>query len=99
MAREFAKAFYKSAAWNKCREGYAAYRGYLCERCLAKGKYTPGKIVHHKTYLTPDNITDPDIALNWNNLELVCQECHNAEHEGVPRRYSIDANGAVVANE
>lgn len=37
-------------------------------------------ICHHKTYLTPGNINDPDIALSWTNLEALCQDCHNKEH-------------------
>ena len=35
--REFAKAFYKSKAWQQCRAGYIAYRrgldGGMCEIC------------------------------------------------------------------
>lgn len=37
-------------------------------------------ICHHKTYLTPDNINDPNIALNWANLEALCHNCHDLEH-------------------
>jgi 5-methylcytosine-specific restriction endonuclease McrA len=61
--------------WKKCRNNYFQSKYGLCERCAA-----PGKIVHHKKYITPDNINDPNITLNWDNLELVCQECHNKEH-------------------
>lgn len=39
-----------------------------------------GKIVHHKTPITPSNINDPMITLNFNNLEYICQTCHNKEH-------------------
>ena len=79
--KEYAKAFYKSQAWKKCRAAYAKSRGGLCERCLAKGLYNPGRIVHHKIYISPENIGDPDVTLNWNNLELVCRACHDEEHE------------------
>ena len=82
MAREFAKKFYKSKAWKDCRAGYINHVNGLCERCLAKKKYTPGYILHHKTWLTPDNINDPMIALGWDNLEFVCHDCHNKEHFG-----------------
>ncbi|QEK12590.1 HNH endonuclease [Crassaminicella thermophila] len=75
MAKEFAKAFYKSKAWKKCREAYIKSVYGLCERC---GK--PGYIVHHKILLTYQNINDPDITLNWENLEYLCQNCHNQEH-------------------
>lgn len=36
MAKEFAKSFYKSKAWKRCRAMYAASVGGLCERCLTK---------------------------------------------------------------
>ena len=73
MARDFAKAFYRSAAWVACRDSYIAKRRGLCERCLSRGLFRAGKIVHHKIYLTPENIVIPGIALNHANLELLCQ--------------------------
>lgn len=48
----------------------------MCERC--GGVAT---ICHHKKYITPANITDPYITLNWENLEALCHECHNLEHQ------------------
>jgi 5-methylcytosine-specific restriction endonuclease McrA len=77
IMKPWAESFYKSKAWQQCREAYFICRHGLCERC---GR--PGKIVHHKIYLTPQNINDPDISLNWDNLELVCHDCHNEEHHG-----------------
>ena len=77
MAKEFAKKFYKSKAWLKCREGFIQSVYGLCNRC---GK--PGYIVHHKELLTPSNIDNPDITLSWDKLEYLCQECHNKEHMG-----------------
>lgn len=50
-------------------------RHYLCERC---GE--PAKICHHKEYLTPKNINNPEVTLSWYNLEALCQDCHNKEH-------------------
>jgi 5-methylcytosine-specific restriction endonuclease McrA len=75
--KPFAKKFYKSSAWRKCRDAYFVSQHGLCERCGG-----PGKIVHHKEYLTPDNINDPVISLNHEMLELHCQDCHNKEHHG-----------------
>lgn len=98
--REFARAFYKSKAWQDCREAYIQSVHGLCERCLSKGLYIPGKIVHHKILLTPENINNPDICLNWENLELLCQDCHNKEHhagEGVTAEgLMFDENGDLV---
>lgn len=97
MAREFAKEFYNSRAWKDCRRAYAAKVGGLCERCLAKGIYKPGVVVHHKTHLTPENITDPWVALSFDNLELLCMDCHAAEHSNKKYRYTVDALGKITA--
>ena len=80
MARDFAKSFYSSARWQKCRDSFIAHRisedGGLCQRCHDRTGY----IIHHKIHLTPDNIDDPDITLGFDNLEYVCLECHNLIH-------------------
>lgn len=96
MASEWAKPFYGSVNWQKCRSGFISYKRGLCERCLSIGVITPGTQVHHKIHLTPENITDPKIALDWNNLELLCDECHRQEHTG-NKRYSVDEHGRVLA--
>lgn len=75
MAKEWAEPFYKSKAWRKCRHAYFIYRHGLCERC---GR--PGDIVHHKIHLNPSNINNPNVTLNFDNLELLCIDCHNKEH-------------------
>ena len=98
MARDFAKSFYSSRAWTDCRNAYAKSVGGLCERCLAHGIYRPGEIVHHKCYISPDNVNDPTVTLNWENLELLCREHHAEEHEGRKQRYRLDALGRVVTN-
>lgn len=73
--KEWAKPFYTSTAWRKTQRAYMESKHYVCERC---GK--PAYIVHHKTYLTPKNIGDPAITLAWDNLEALCQTCHQHEH-------------------
>ena len=95
--RDFAKAFYTSQAWANTRAAYAKSVGYLCEECAKEGKTVPGEIVHHKIHLTPQNITNPDITLNFQNLEYVCRECHAKIHSRRKRRFSIDENGRVTA--
>ena len=82
MAKEYAKKFYRSKAWLRCRAGFISSVNGLCQRCLEKGKYTPGYIVHHVRPITPENIGDPRITLNWGNLEYLCRECHNITHYG-----------------
>lgn len=101
MAKDFAKAFYKSAAWQKCRAAYIAERvledGGLCETCHEK----PGYIVHHKTPLTSENIRNPAIALNHGNLKYDCKACHDEEeaHAFIKRAKlscAFDENGQPV---
>ena len=93
----WASAFYKSTAWRNCRDAYARSVGGLCERCLARGIYRSGEIVHHKVYLSPENIADPAVSLDWENLELVCRECHADEHQRIARRYVVDELGRVTS--
>ena len=89
----FAHSFYKSWSWTKCQRAYKESKGGLCERCWSKGMIVPGDEVHHKIKLTPENITDPAIALNWDNLELLCKDCHLEEHRGT--RWRADELGHV----
>ena len=93
--QDFAIKFYSSGAGKKCREAYKKSVGGMCERCLKKGLYNPAVIVHHKCYLTPENIEDPRITLCFDNLEALCTKCHNEEHNGEERRYTIDEMGRV----
>ena len=60
---------------------------------MKKGLIVPGDEVHHKIRLTPENITDPSIALNWDNLELLCKACHQEEHQAI--RWRVDDMGRV----
>ena len=77
--KEFAKSFYKSAKWKKCRKAYIDSRvlvdGGVCERCKEKLGY----IVHHKMPLTPENINDEKITLSFDNLRFDCKDCHDRE--------------------
>lgn len=76
--KEWAKSFYSSGAWRKCRKKFLESIDSdfgLCKRCGEAAK-----IVHHKKYLTLRNINDPNVTLNWDNLEALCKECHDKEH-------------------
>lgn len=81
MSKEFARKFYSSKAWQDCRNEYARRKHYLCENCLRRGIYRPGVIVHHMIELDPVNINNPEIALNFDNLELLCRDCHAEVHD------------------
>lgn len=104
MAKDWAKQFYKSKAWQQCRESYISSVFGLCETCKAKGIDKPGKILHHVIPLTPLNINDSGITLGWDNLRYECKECHD-EHEGhgvimafavVGAGLAFDVNGQLV---
>jgi len=92
--KEYARSFYHSKEWKKVSRLYMESRNYMCERCG-----NVATICHHKIYINPRNINDPSITLNPENLECLCQECHNKEH--FKRRYSpigvtFDENGNLV---
>ena len=81
MAKDYAKKFYASAAWHKCRAAYIAAcnarDGGMCEVCHEN----PGYIVHHKRHLTPATIDKPEVTLSFSNLEYVCKDCHDRIHD------------------
>ena len=61
------------------------------------GIISAAQCVHHKIWLTADNIKQPEIALNKDNLQSLCLQCHNRIHErSAHPRYSIDADGEVI---
>ena len=96
--KPWAEWFYNGVAWKGCREAYLQSKGYLCERCAEEDKLIIADVVHHKIYLTPDNIRDQSIALSWDNLEAICQTCHNREHHprAVKPRYGFDDDGNII---
>ena len=85
---------YHSAAWQKLRQAYLSSRNFICERC---GQ--PASIVHHRRYITAGNVDDPFVTLDFANLEALCQNCHNAEHQHFTSqgRALFDSRGDVVA--
>ena len=96
------ESFYTSWIWRKCRKTFADSKGNLCERCMKRGVIEPGSRdrpleVHHKIPLTADNVTDPEITLNWANLELLCKTCHDQERERRGgKRWKIGPDGRVI---
>lgn len=102
MAQEWAKSFYKSIKWLRCRNAYIQQRiiadGGLCEECHNE----PGYIVHHKIALTASNILNPEVSLNVANLEYVCKDCHDLfEGHGIRHGTAplcrFDADGQPVS--
>lgn len=76
MAREFARKFYRSPAWQDVRLFVLCRDKWKCRRCDAAATE-----VHHRIRLTPENIHDAEIALNPDNLIALCTSCHIAQHK------------------
>lgn len=88
MARDFAKAFYKSKEWQQCREYILMRDRFLCVKCGY-----PAEEVHHKIHLTPANIGDVNVTLNPANLISLCKNCHFEQHKVDKARGIRKANG------
>lgn len=98
MAKEYAKKFYNSKAWQDCRGSYISKVHGLCEHCK---DITPGYIVDHIEEITPDNIGDPEITLNHENLQYLCLPCHNTktfgkDYEVVREGLGFDKEGNLI---
>lgn len=74
--KRIGQELYNSAAWHKLRLSYMSSRNWICERC---GQ--PATICHHRQHLTAENVDNAGVALNFDNLEALCQHCHNLEHD------------------
>lgn len=94
--QSWAEAFYKSQAWKSIREIAMQRDAYLCVDCAKTGRIIPAEEVHHIVPLTPENVTDPNITLNLENLVSVCRECHKKRHGARQRRYTVDELGRVT---
>ena len=95
------ETFYTSWKWRSCRTSFTKSKGNLCERCLKRGIIEPGSKdrpleVHHKIPLTAENVSDPKVSLNWENLELLCKSCHDEERERRAKRWKIGPDGRVL---
>lgn len=89
---------YKSKRWEKLRLLKKNISPF-CERCLLNGVYTPARIIHHKEYITDLNYLDDNVFFNLDNLESLCQDCHNKEHFGEKENYTFDDNGDIICNQ
>lgn len=77
LAKGFAKRFYNSRTWKKCRESFISYRvsidGGMCQMCGDELGY----IVDHIEEITENNINNTEITLNHDNFQYLCLKCHN----------------------
>lgn len=79
MSADILHTFYCGRTWRAFVFNLKIERGFVCERC-GKVFSAAHLIGHHKTALTVDNVNDVHIALNPDNIEIVCLDCHNKEH-------------------
>lgn len=98
--KPWAAKFYGSPAWQNIRDTAIRRDNYLCVDCWKQGKLTPAAEAHHIIELTQDNINDPTISLNLDNLVSLCRDCHSARHQTRHgkrrRRYKVDKYGRVT---
>ncbi|MBO5963151.1 MAG: HNH endonuclease [Bacteroidales bacterium] len=72
-------AFYQSAEWKSLREARFGFADGLCEKCKEKGIVRAGREVHHRISIEEDWSK----RLDFDNLVLLCPDCHNSEHERI----------------
>lgn len=66
-------SFYKTKEWKQIQM-LTMIRDYgLCQECLRHGRTTFADMVHHKQPLKKRW----DLRLDINNLECLCEQCHN----------------------
>lgn len=93
--KEYARKFYTSKEWRNLSKLYMNSIHYVCERCGGIAE-----ICHHKQYITPRNINEPNVTLNIDNLEGLCMDCHNKEHKRINKRGTsiplFDSSGNMI---
>ena len=85
------RKFYRSNEWKLARALKIAATDGLCEKC---GKV--GEEVHHIKHLTQDNVSDPEVSINQENLILLCKDCHNEIHGRFSKATKFDKDGNYV---
>src|SRR5690625_4998697 len=89
---------YHTQRWRKLRQAYFNSQYGICEHCGL-----PGKIVDHIEPITEKNLNDPEITFGWDNLQLLCQECHNkktfTKHSSVREDVTFDEFGNLIKRE
>lgn len=72
--RKLQDGFYHTPAWRRLRNAFIkAYP--LCAACEERGILKEGKVVDH----TKPRRLYPALELDWNNLQTLCDSCHNSK--------------------
>ncbi|TYS67046.1 HNH endonuclease [Sutcliffiella horikoshii] len=91
------RKFYDSKAWKLIRETIKKRDNYECQECKRQGKvfldtneYSE-KAKRKKIQLVVDHIEEledrPDLALDEENLQTLCVNCHNKKHGRYFRKF------------
>lgn len=72
-------SFYNSKEWIALRNQKFYEADGLCEICKKNGIIKQGKEVHHIEPIEQNW----DKRLDYNNLILLCTDCHNSQHERI----------------
>lgn len=88
-------AFYSTWQWRKCKDAFLVSKNHLCEICMSRGLIEPATQVHHRIHITPENLNDPNITLNHDNLMALCDECHREQHRTQRWRCGPDGHIAI----
>ena len=56
-------------------------------------------ILHHIVYITDRNYQDDNVFYNVDNVEALCQECHNKEHFAEKEKYIFNEDGDLIENK
>lgn len=73
--------FYASKRWRDLRNMFVIERHGICDRC-GKDFSTDTTLLnaHHKEHLTDETLADPAVAVNPDNIEILCSRCHALQH-------------------
>lgn len=84
-AHKHTEPFYASAAWRRVRAYVLMRDGGMCCECMRQ--YRAGKQVRPRAATLVHHIVPykdaPDRALDIDNLEALCDKCHNQIHDAL----------------
>lgn len=98
--------FYQSKEWRRLREVVINERmtpdGFVLDEITGKPILQPYDIIlHHKIFLTEENVGDTVVSLNPDNIQIVSHRTHNLIHHklGYKRREIFLVYGSPLAGK
>lgn len=86
--RKWQHKFYNSKQWKDLRNEVRRRKRMTCDVCH---RFIRGKsICDHIKEITPENKDSLEVILNFENLQLLCFECHNAKTFGEKINFVIE---------